>query len=301
MKSDELLKAIGNVDAKYINEADKYSETNSSESSESKNNISDITDAKTHKSAKKPVKKKTMTTFSQVYRAVLSMAAAVALIFIFVSALNIYKKNNSTASSTDVALDTGTTEDASDESTTDGSAGTNDSSKSIDNSLGEEFSLDTASNEDNATTESSTEDAASTDSANSDDPDKQLSASNPKATVTTVAGSDYSFSVEVPSGLAYYNTLDADNGSIKINYLSTNDPAIILYPDDSKEDYLQDGNVVYITYNKDGDIKNDTEQAYDYIIFNGANKGLIATNRSDWSEKYASELEHVYGSLKLSK
>ena len=51
MKSDELLKAIGNVDAKYINEADKYSETNSSESSESNNNISDITDAKTHKQA----------------------------------------------------------------------------------------------------------------------------------------------------------------------------------------------------------------------------------------------------------
>lgn len=337
MKSDDLLKAVGEADEKYINEADKYSNeahygSNVESLADYKAKTKDASQNTEDKSSDQPSdndqKKRSIARPSQVYLALLSIAAAFALVIIVVQALNIYKKNNTSAnSSMDVAYETGTTSDtATDEAASDSvSDASDDTSKSLNNEIeNSDFSLDVADTEKNASSEdtSASEDAES-ESDDTNESEQMNSTTNSSTRFTMAAGKDYTFSAEIPEGLSYYNTTGADSRSVDLDYLPTDEATIILYPSDEKEDYLKDGNVIFITYyangffvcgtglttnnvtygNNDGIMGtySDTDYEYDYISFKGDNTDVVAINQSNWSEKYKSALEKVYESLKLTK
>lgn len=312
MKSDDLLKAIGEVDEKYIKEADRYSDeaehiSNVTSLDENKK-TAEANSKNTSNSDNATKKKRSMTRFSQVYLGLLSLAAAFVLVIIVVQALNIYKNNNATDSSMTVAYDTDTTDEtASDEvasETASDDASMDDSSDLIENTLGSnDLSINTQGSAESSSENSASKNSESAGTVTTDEIEEELSSSESKTKVTTVAGENYTFSLNVPEGLSFYNTTGADSRSIEIDYLPKDKAAIILYPSDDKEDYLKNGNVVYIMYYKNGftdETGSGNDEAYDYIIFNGENKGLIATDRSNWSEKYSLELEQVYRSLKLT-
>lgn len=335
MKSDDLLKAIGDADKKYVEEADKFS--------------SDVTDIEKLKETKENTvpeaqKKhnKNITKFSQVYRAILSLAAAIVLIFIFVSALNIYKKNNTkndvaATSSSDTSGDTVAGKDTQNELallTEDSSSENNDSQNDIadtdsydtTSSYEENDSFDTASSADS----DNSSDTGSSASENIDDTSNNGSDSLSSTKISsdtnfvTAKGDGYSFSVEVPDGFTWYSFLGKSTSGDSAEDFLPNDPCIVIHPAPTEENdsYMLNGNVIIIyfpesfgvsgtglsektvTFGKNKGIMGtfkDTPQAFDYITFMDDIDGIVVLNRSDWYSTYEKEMDEMFSSIKLQK